>query len=174
MLEADLNAEWSRLLIASVCLGIVGCGGSSATAPSSTPQITNMLGGWSGTLGIGVVQVNTGLRTSNTCNQTLIVSSQTGERFSGTFQLTGGTTSTCAQSGEVAGSVSATGAVSGLTFSVSLGNISQCTRVSGDSALSGVVNSSSLTAQSTERIRCVVGGLTTDNDRTLSLLLNKR
>jgi hypothetical protein len=138
-------------------------------------QFPNMIGGWGGTFTIGIVQVGTNVRTSNVCDETWVITSQTGASFSGTFQLAGGTTSTCAQSGNVGGTVSASGAVSGLTHSVALGVLSQCTRVSGDGVMTGVVsNASALTAQCTDRLRCTVGSVTSDNDRTLSLSLNKR
>lgn len=102
------------VLLSLVCL--VGCGSSSsssvAPSPSPTPApspapapqpapapapavFPSMTGGWGGTLAITSTIRSSGARSSNTCNQTWIVTTQTGGDFSGTFQLSGGTTSAC-------------------------------------------------------------------------------
>jgi hypothetical protein len=134
-----------------------------------------MLGGWSGTLNVASVQVDTGVGAPNTCNEAWTIAAQNGERFSGSFQLTGGTTGTCAQSGDVNGVVSTSGRISGLAHSVTLGALPGCTRVAGDGTMEGVVtNPSSLSAESRDRVRCPTGSATTDSDRSITLLMTRR
>jgi hypothetical protein len=156
------------------------CGGDSpatpvpnpAPVPAPAPQAPSLVGGWAGVFTAVTVERQSGRRTSNTCNESWIVTTQTGGRFSGTFQLSGGTAITCAQSGTFFGSVSTNGALSGLTHSVMLGSL-PCSRISGDGTLNGFASSITVTAQATDVVRCT-NVFTYEADRTLTLAMNKR
>ena len=179
----------------------VACGsGSTAspTAPSATTPVTtavpaptpapvaqypSMTGGWSGTLNISAVTRGSGVRSSNICTNTWIVTTQNAGRFSGTYQLSGGTTASCTSAGDLSGDVSTSGTLSGLSFtSPPQTGATTCTRISGDGTYSGVVsNASAVTASSADAQRCTTvfaGGvpppITAEADRTLTLTMNKR
>ena len=178
------------LVVGLLALGAAACGHDSPTAasrsarapsapvpapapvPVPAPQAPNLVGGWVGTYTIATVNRGTGLRSSNTCNESWIVTIQTGGQFSGTFQLSAGTTITCAQSGTLFGTVSTTGALSRLIHSVTLGSL-PCPRILGDGTMSGIASSTGVTAQATDRVRCT-DILTYETDRTLTITLNKR
>lgn len=145
---------------------------SPAPVPPQAPEAPNLLGGWTGIYSIATVDRGTGLRHSNTCDEEWLVTDQTGGQFSGTFQLSGGTTTPCAHSGTIAGALSMTGALSGLAHSVTLGSL-PCSRILGDGRMSGFASSTAVTAQSTDRVRCN-NPFTYETDRTLTLAMNKR
>lgn len=190
------NISWA--LSAVLCLCLAGCGGSSSSvspspsptpAPAPAPQpaptpappaFPSMTGGWGGTLAITSIIRSSGARSSNTCNQTWIVTTQTGGDFSGTYQLSGGTTSACSDAGTLSGSVATSGALSALRFvGQPQTGATVCTRISGDGSYSGVVSgAANLTAQSTDALRCTttLAGVSasSDADRTLALAVTKR
>lgn len=128
-----------------------------------------MIGDWRGTLTVEqVVTPGSGGSTVSVCTETWAVTTQTEGRFSGTFQADG----VCAQSGSVSGTVSMSGEISGLTFSVfvgSPGETSTCRRVSGDGVYTGVLTGATLTARTTERTVCAAMFLTFDRSYTLSM-----
>ena len=101
-----------------------------------------------------------------------MVATQTRGQFSGTFQLSAGTTITCAQSGTFSGTVATTGALSALTHSVPHGSL-PCARLSGDGTMSGTASSIAVAAQATDAVRCT-NILTYETDRSLTLVMNKR
>ena len=174
----------SGLILTLLMLATTACRDESPTAasqsvpappavvpvpPSETP---NLLGEWAGLYTIATVDRGTGLRSSSTCHETWIVKLQTRGQFSGTFQLSAGTTITCAQSGTFFGTVSTTGALSALSQSVPLASF-PCARISGDGTMNGTASSTAVTAQSTDRVRCT-NILTYETDRSLTLVMNKR
>jgi hypothetical protein len=173
-----INPRRRKIFFSTICLatGIylsavsTACGGSnSPTTPSAppAPTYTNLIGGWSGTSSISAQQVATGIRATNICASTWIVTVQNGASMSGTFQLSGGTVVACAQSGNFSGSLSTTGAIQ-LNYSTSGGGGgSGCTYLSGDTGFTGVATASSITAQQSQRLNC--SGLVTDQIVTLSL-----
>lgn len=173
------------LAVLVIAVTVVACSGDSnapSAAPSApppaqvlpptAPAFPAMTGGWAGTATFTLTNRATGRRDSNICMDTWIITAQTAGRFSGTFQSAGGTPQPCAASGTMAGDVSTTGAVSGLTFTPAA---SQCSRIAGDGMFSGVIsNANALTAQATDAIRCVGQSVTTESDRTIVLALTKR
>lgn len=188
------------LILALVCV-LSGCG-SSPTTPSPTPTPTPsptqtptpapqpapqpapppapvypiMAGGWSGKLTLTVTVRQTGERATNVCDQSWVVSTQFTDTFTGTWQISGGTAGGCGQAGPLIGRVTTAGAVVGLDFSAILGASSGCTRSSGTGVFAGIVsnNATTVTAQSTDVVQCVVAGATLDGDRLLSLEMTKR
>ena len=144
----------------------------SAPAPVPAPHAPDLVGEWAGTYTIATVDRGTGLRSSNTCHESWMVTMQTRGQFWGTFRLSAGTTITCAQSGTFSGTVSTTGALSALTHSVPLASL-PCARISGDGTMNGTASSTAVTAQATDRVRCT-NILTYETDRSLSLVMNKR
>lgn len=159
-----------RLMLA-VGIAATACGGGSPTSP--TPRFPNMIGGWIGTSSVNGSAL--GISASNTCTESWTITSQTRGDFSGTFQTTGGTTAPCAQSGTINGSTTTNGTISGLNFSAQINPLQGCALVSR-TAYSGVVSSTSLSAQSTERLSCVVAGIPglVTVDRSFVIALTKR
>lgn len=177
-----------------VILAACGSGSPSYTTPTPVPTPTpspapappppsfpNMLGGWGGTLTIATITRGTGARSSNTCNQTWIVTAQTAGDFSGSQQLSGGTVSNCSDSGMVNGTVSSGGTLTSLRFVGQPQNgVTICTRLAGDGSYSGVVSSAgNITAQTTDAVRCTTTfqgqqPVSLDADRTLTLSMTKR
>lgn len=158
-----------------IAVATVSCGGDSTapTSPTPTPpRYPMMVGTWRGTLTVEqVVTPGSGDRTVSGCTESWAVATQTEGRFSGTFEAAGA----CAQSGTMFGTVSTSGEISGLTFSVfvgSPGETSTCRRVSGDGVYTGSLNGTSLTARTAERTVCAVTFLTFD--RSYSLSMNKQ
>lgn len=159
-----------------LALSAIGCGDDSPTAPSQ--QVPSLVGGWVGTFSVSVAFPQTGEKGSNTCIETWVISGQAAGAFSGTYQTSGGTTTTCAQAGAVTGSVSAAGTITNLQHSASVGGGlppgMTCTRLSGSEVLSGVLSGAALTAQGTDRLRCTGFGLTLDADRGMTIAMNRR
>jgi len=154
---------------------VASCGGGPPGPTSPTPATSRypmMVGNWRGTLTVEqFVTPGSGERTVSVCNETWGMTAQTEGRFSGTFQAEG----VCAHSGTMFGTVSISGAITGLTFSAfvgSPGETSTCRRVSGDGVYTGVLSGTSLTAQTAERTVCAVTFLTFD--RSYSLSMNKQ
>lgn len=156
--------QLSLVVVLAACLSACG---SSPTAPSAPPApvYTNLIGGWSGTSSITVQQTATGVRATNICTTQWIVTAQAGGALTGTFQLSGGTLTACAQSGNFSGSLSTTGALS-LAYASTSGS-STCTFVGGDTAFSGVATASTITAQETLHLNC--SGFATDQINSISL-----
>ena len=151
---------------------VASCGGGSPGPTSPTPATSPypmMVGSWRGTLTVEqLVTPGSGERTVSLCNETWVITTQTEGRFSGTFQAEG----VCAHSGTMFGTVSISGAITGLTFSAfvgSPGETSTCRRVSGDGVYAGVLSGTSLTAQTAERTVCAVALLTFDRSYSLSM-----
>ena len=131
-----------------------------------------MVGNWSGTLTVETVVrgSQSGVRV---CNETWVVATQVDGRFGGTFQASG----ECAASGSINGTVSPSGEVTGLTFSVfvgSPGETSTCRRVSGDGVYAGLLDGASLLARTVERTLCLAGGAGLQFDRAFNLSMNKQ
>lgn len=157
----------------------LACGGDAGNPISPTrasgPQYPSLIGGWSGIFTSSGVLIQTGQRATAVCNHTWVISSQNGGSFSGTFQSSGGS---CAQGGALSGSVSTAGSVSGLSFSVTVGQIElsgfSCTRTGGAEVFAGVVSGGSMTLQASEQIRCVGNGIAGDIQRSMTLAMNRR
>lgn len=118
--------------------------GGSNTISVSASAFPNMNGTWNGT------QVTTGSSLAGNCNMTWLVSGQTAVAFSGGWQTSG---ATCGQGGTFAGTASTGTAVTGVTFTVTLG-ANPCTRVAGDGVFSGTVSGTTVTLQSSDTVRC--------------------
>lgn len=169
----------ARSCFAVVLAGVLtSCSGTSSRPTSPTPvppmpDYPTMIGAWSGMLTVEqVVAQGSGGRTINICNETWSITTQITGQFSGTFQADG----VCAQSGSLHGTVSTSGNVTGLTFSVfvgSPGETSTCRRVSGDGVYSGLFDRVSLVARTAERTLCVAGGAGLQFDRTFSLSMQR-
>ena len=162
----------SRLFIALV-LGTVAsaCSGGST---SPTVQYPNMLGTWTGSLTF--IRSISPPGASNTCTLSWTVTTQNAGQYSGTYQIAGGTVDPCGSAGNVSGSVSADGNVSGLTFSTPFRIVSQCVLSAGSSipVFSGRVSGTALTAQSTEAIQCTDGSTTSVGSRSLTISVSKQ
>ncbi len=167
------SAVVASATVVAFALCVAGCGSSDPVAPSSvtptsvaTPQpvYPNMVGAWSGTTSITVQQG--AARATNICTSTWIVDTQGQSNFAGTFQLSGGTIVACAQSGNFAGTVSTQGSIT-VAYATTGGGSTGCTTVGGDTAFTGVVSGSSLTAQETLHLNC--GGLATDQINQITL-----
>lgn len=124
-------------LLIFIAVAMASCGGGSSgpTSPTPAPPTSRypmMIGDWRGTLAVEqVVTPGSGGSTVSVCNETWAITTQVEGRFSGAFQADG----VCAQSGTMFGTVSTSGEISGLTFSVfvgSPGETSTCRRVSGE------------------------------------------
>ena len=179
---------WLAAWALSLSVLIVACSGRSAvvTPTAPTPVVTPaafpaMTGGWSGTRSITLVERGGfNRRDSNTCTETWILTTQTDGRFSGTFQIAGGTTTTCSQSGTVTGEVSTSGTLSALVFTdPPPTGLTVCRRTGGSAEFSGVVaNAAAVTAQRVDVQSCTVTAgtlvVTADWDRTTALAMNKR
>src|SRR5579864_8195988 len=104
------------LLVCLLGVSSVACGGSSnPSAPTSTPVVsvpaasyTNIVGSWNGTL------TSSGLGISVVCNFALLVNSQSGGQYAGSYQISGAPG--CSSAGNVDGSISQ---VPGSTISMS-------------------------------------------------------
>ena len=149
--------QWSALRsIAALALSLLivpACGGSSPTSapPPSTPSFTSLMGNWSGSR---LMVMTTGAASiSNTCRETWSVTSQTQGEFSGTFQVSGGTTASCEGAGTVSGTISADNRISGLAFSVDIVS-GGCTRSSGDGRYSGQFANGVITATTSDSVAC--------------------
>lgn len=168
--------------ILALALALSGCS-DSPTSPSPTPQpapppapvFLNMVAGWSGRATLAAVIRQTNERGTNVCDQSWVVTSQTGGTFTGTFQSSGGTLVACAQAGTFTGVITTSGTLQSLDFDVALGAASGCTRISGSATLTGVVSATgALTAQGADALRCTVNGVALEADRTISLEMAKR
>lgn len=144
----------SMALLALSLLIVPGCGGSSptsATAPSSSPSFTSLMGGWSGSrlevLTSGAASIST------SCREVWSITSQTQGQFSGTFRVSGGTTAPCEGAGTVSGTVSADNRISELAFSVDI-LTGGCTRSSGAGRYSGQFANGSITATTSDSVAC--------------------
>jgi len=163
------------VLLVFVSAACGGENGGSPTGPSrqTTQQAPNLVAGWGGTFTSTGVIVQTGQRATAACEHTWVITAQNGGQFSGTFQSAG-----CGQGGTLSGNVSSSGALSNLTFSVSVGQASlsgfNCTRVAGSEVFAGVASSASITAQASDQLRCTGNGITADLQRSMSLSMNRR
>jgi hypothetical protein len=159
----------------------LACGSSSTDPSPSGPKLPDMLGTWTGTVAISVVDAVTGARTSNVCTGALIVSGQRepGYNFSGTFQTAGGTTAPCAQNGDVSGLVLETPphatARAASQWAISFDVVVRagsppngCGELLSSSHLSGTVSDDVLTALVTERRTC--GSQTVDRTVIVDLV----
>jgi hypothetical protein len=102
-----------------------------------------MVGSWVGT------ETDVGRGLTLVCNLSLLISSQSGGSFSGTYQISGGTG--CSSAGNMSGTVTTTNQVS-LFGGTTVGNGSACT----DSNLTqnGVLSGRTLTQQQTFTRTC--------------------
>lgn len=172
-------------LLLAALVTAVACGDDtprSPTGPSTSQQQgPNLVAGWSGTLtvaGVLLIPGQTAQRATNICNQSWVITSQSGGRFSGTWQSSGGTIASCAQAGTLTGTVSASGQISDLQFGASVGTAPPsgftCTRVSGSEVFAGIASNASITAQAADRLRCSGAGGTADLERTMDLSMTRR
>lgn len=109
-----------------------------------------MIGDWSGTFTVDRMLPD-GSHTVNTCTQRWTIVSQTGGQFVGTFELSGGTIETCAQTGTIFGSVTTGGAVTNLGATNT--NPTPCIGLI-QTGFSGVVSGGALTVQWNDQIAC--------------------
>jgi len=151
-----------KALLASM-LWLLGCGGSSPTAPTapSTTRLPNVLGTW--TVAYSAVSAGGGTSGSSRCPGTLSITSQTGGAFSGAISIT----SPCADAGNVNAQIDTAGVVS--TFVVSgtvAGPVPGCSTVS-EPPYTGRLVSNTMTVNKRSLYRCSgVGDVTVD--RTIS------
>ena len=138
-------------------------GGTNTISVSGTAH-PNMLGAWFGTLTITIPGI------SNVCNMSWIANGQTGGQFSGTFQTSGGTTTSCGQAGTFSANVSPANSVSNLSFGISVGAASNCTRLAGDGMFNGALSGATLTAQTADTVQC--GTLAAN--RSLTVVMTKQ
>ncbi len=134
------------LMVAAICAGGISCGGSS----SSSSNAPNLVGGWAGTIKFNAVAGP--LTATNTCTHSWTITSQHGATFSGTYQLAGGTTTSCGSSGSVSGTISTTGAFSGVGLP-SLAGVVNCT-LTGSTPWAGNLTGSSINLQRSEQFSC--------------------
>jgi hypothetical protein len=135
--------------------------GGSNTISVSASALPNLNGSWSGT------QVTTGSAGAGTCSMSWIISGQTAVTFSGGWQTNG---ATCGQAGTLAGSVSTSSGVMGVSFTATFGT-SPCTRVGGDGLFNGVMSGTNVTIQSSDTVRCA--GLA-DTARSTTISMTKQ
>ena len=136
------------LMVAAICAGGISCGGSS----SSSSNAPNLVGGWAGTIKINAVAGH--LIGSNTCTHSWTITSQTAATFSGTYQLAGGTTTSCGSSGSVSGTISTTGAFSGLSFVCTVGDCYLPCTLTGSTPWAGNLTGSSINLQRSQQFSC--------------------
>ena len=166
------------LLILFLCCSACGSGPVEPSLPPGSVEA----GEWWGFVQINYTNPITGQPAINNCNhEWTLLPNNTGV-FSGTFRNTGGTgafqAAECVESGTFSGSLSPTGLVSGLRFSVALGRKvvdRECTSVSPPT-FSGETSGSWLEARGTDTIQCYVtnDGLPTLITRTLLVHVQKR
>ena len=170
------------LLLAAVLIlqfGTASCGSSSPTSPSpSSPQpattsvpqppFPSLRGGWRGTYTIVADSPTLG-NISNMCT----VTSQTQGSFSGRWSISGGTTTSCAQSGRLNGTVTRARNVT-MTHAVQIGNNPNCTRTGGSNIFRGVLSGTNISVTTSDRISCTTGSSTATARRSLTLSLNRQ
>ena len=142
--------------IAALALSLLmapACGGSSPSAPppTPTPSFTSLIGGWSGTR--LMVMTSGSASISTTCTEAWSITSQTQGQFSGTFQVSGGTTAPCDGAGTVSGTIGADNRITELVFSVDIAS-GGCTRSSGDGRYSGQWANGVITATTSDSVVC--------------------
>jgi len=137
-----------------------------------------MVGEWLGALLLTYVHPLRGTQVTEVCDHQWTITTQTGTRFAGTFRSIGGGArfprpETCLESAPVAGSVSSSAAVSGLTFGLVIGASRDCVARS-PAVFSGDTTGQSLKAQATDSIECLVDGRPAVVTRSLCLELFMR
>jgi hypothetical protein len=161
-----------RLLLLALLL--TGCGGSpSAPAPVPTPiPYPNMVGGWAGSASDTWVGNET-VTGSRVCNETWLITSQTGGAFSGAYQSTPGSLPDCARSGNINGSVLVSGEME-VRHSGS-GLSSSCVLIGGGGPFTGVLSpAGNITAGVIHFQRCPFRGGTIDYRVTSGVTLSRR
>jgi hypothetical protein len=159
------------IIVTVIALMTAACSGGDDSPTAPTPQYPSMIGGWGGTFTVNATLGT--LSGSNTCTQSWTITDQTGGQFSGTWQLSGGTTVSCGQSGVVNGTITSSGSFADLTFGVQVGAVTGCTRTSS-APYSGVVTGNSLSVQSSEQLTCTGSGGTFSGSRSLVTALTRR
>lgn len=110
-----------------------------------TPLFPSVLGAWSGTLSFAAQG------SSGSCNQTWLITSQTGGTFSGTFQITGGTG--CSQAGTISGAITSTNAITSLgVVSNTVSNGAVCT--DSNSVTTGLLSGRTMNVQKSFTRNC--------------------
>ena len=166
-----------------VCF-VASCGGDSPStaAPSSVaapqPTYPNLVGGWIGTYTSNITAPNIpGASGSGGCAFSWIITTQNAGQFSGTWQLSGGfgIAPNCGSSGNVSGSITNAGAITGLSFGTNVAPAPalSCTPISA-SGYSGVATVTSINASATERWSCTTGSTTLIADAGRVIALTKR
>lgn len=166
-----------KWVVGVLLLACAACGSSPAAPTAVTPpapQPPSVTGLWQGTMTIAIVEVGTGLRASNVCTQALTITSQQNPGFTGTYQLSGGTTTACADSGTVSGSIQVDGSIAVAPQSTLPPGPTVCNRIAGNGVFSGLVSGGTMSAQSTDTVSCTTGGITSTANRTLSWAMTKR
>lgn len=163
-----------RVLLALIIVTAAACGSSSPSSPSmpsapvpTAPVYPNLVAGWSGTATIGAV--GGGAAASNVCQTTWVITSQSAGSFSGSYQLSGGTTTTCGQSASVQGTVDTTGQIS-IAFTSNQSAVPAGCTIAGGTAMTGVVTGNAMTLQQTVRLTC--NGVAIE--QTASIALSRR
>lgn len=164
-----------RVLVLAL-VALAGCGGPSApTVPPTPPPPTypNMLGGWAGAQADTFVNIDGTQPGGRTCNESWLITSQTGGAFSGAFQRTAGNSDVCSRAGAINGTVTTTGAID-ITHS-GTGVAGGCAWVAGNQFFSGVLSpAGNITAGTLLVIRCASGRGTVDVRYTTSVSLSRR
>lgn len=124
-------------LVAALLL-FVGCGSNSPTTPTAPstqrpPSFPNMLGGWGGTL---EATISAPVRSTATCNLTVLVTTQNAGEYSGSYQRSGVSNCT-ASAGTLTGTVNAQNQVAVRLTSTTGGN---CSLRSGPGFYSGALS----------------------------------
>jgi hypothetical protein len=132
-----------------------------------------MLGGWGGTEADTWVSTDGTVTGSRTCNETWLVTSQTGDTFSGAFQRTPGSSDICARSGTIRGLVGMSGSIE-LNHN-DTGTTNECVQISGGTAYVGVLSQAgNITAGAIIVLRCPFGRGTIDYRFTTSVAVSRR
>ena len=146
-----------------VCLLLLaGCGGdSSPTGPGSSPTIPDIVGSYTGTWRIAAFVPSTGEQDQLICPATVAITSQGGDgSFTGSWTQ-GASVDCSADSGTLAGTVQAGGAMtvtqftSGSDLSIEEATGGQCTLTSPISQFSGSANGSTFEMSGTAILNCL-------------------
>jgi hypothetical protein len=139
----------SCLIVRMLVAGTVAVASAACleTPASPRPIFTNMVGTWQGTVSANL-SIGGATHHHTVCDMTLVVSTQSGGHFSGTYQLAG----PCSGSGAVSGEMAASTELITFDFDLPAGGI-PCT-FAGATAWLGMLAGATLNAQRTEAWAC--------------------
>jgi hypothetical protein len=140
---------------------LVGCGGNP-TVPLVTAKFPSALGTWNVTLTTQGTFHDLGVPITIACPGTMIVSSQTGGQFAGTYQMR----APCPEDGSLSGETDASGGVKNLSVTAAPGTPDLCQHVSGDPFFSGSLTGNSLALHRARTAAC--GGTLVDQDQVIT------